>query len=199
MGNHQEDTLQSRLLNSNEFQQLEKDFFSQSWGEFSKVREMIMEENQKTWERFGEDFRNMSRISSSSMEQFHNRDSRTDQRCITPRENVWKMDRHLHNKESNLMKADDGQVKLSYDTSGYKPDELKVSVDKGVLTVEGKHEEKDEAGQRMVSRMFSRKQTLPKDVKSEDIVSNLSSEGVLTVTAPRNNLAIKNVNSNYKI
>merc|ERR1719342_817895 len=58
-------------------------------------------------------------------------------------------------------------------------------------SVEGKHEEKDEAGQRFVSRMFSRKQTLPKDVKSEDVVSNLSSEGVLTVTAPRNNLAIK--------
>merc|ERR1711915_559915 len=126
----------------------------------------------------------MSRISSSSMEQFHSRDSRTGQRCITPRENVWKMDRNLHDKESNLMMEDAGQVKLSYDTSGYKPDELKLSV-------EGKHEEKDEAGQRMVSRMFSRKQTLPKDVQSEDIVSNLSSEGVLTVTAPRNNLAIK--------
>merc|ERR1711915_830630 len=199
MGNHQEDTLQSRLLTAMNFNNFEKDFFSQSWGEFSKVREMMMEENQKTWERFGEDFRNMSRISSSSMEHFHSRDSRTGQRCITPKENVWKVDRNLHDKESKLTKENDGQVKLSYDTSGYKPDELKVSVDRGVLTVEGKHEEKDEAGQRMVSRMFSRKQTLPKDVKSEDIVSNLSSEGVLTVTAPRNNLAIKNVNSNYKI
>merc|ERR1711915_609385 len=140
---------------------------------------------------FEEDFRNTSRISSSSMEQFHSRDSRAGHRCVTPKENVWKMDRHLHNKESMHMKEDDGQVKLSYDTSGYKPDELKVSVHRGVLTIEGKHEEKDESGQRMVSRMFSRKQTLPKDVKSEDIVSNLSSEGVLTVTAPRNNLAIK--------
>merc|ERR1712198_586867 len=108
---------------------------------------------------FGEDFRNMSSISSSSMEQFHSRDSRSGQ-------NIWKMDRNLHDKESRFMKEDDGQVNLSYDTSGYKPDELKVSVDRGVLTVEGKHEEKDEAGQRMVSRMFSRKQTLPKDVKS---------------------------------
>merc|ERR1719474_2406916 len=86
---------------------------------------MMLEENQKTWERFGEDFRNMSRISSSSMEQFHSRDSRTGQRCTTPRENVWKMDRHLHDKDTNLMKEDDGQVKLSYDTSGYKPDELR--------------------------------------------------------------------------
>merc|ERR1711915_806487 len=118
------------------------------------VREMMVEENQKTWERFGEDFRNMSRISSSSMEQFHSRDSRTGQR------DFWKMDRNLHDKEIMHVKEDDGQVKLSYDTSGYKPDELKVSVDRGVLTVEGKHEEKDEAGQRMVSRMFSKKQTL---------------------------------------
>merc|ERR1712198_86041 len=173
------------------FNNFEKDFFSQSLGEFSKVREMMMEENQKTWERFGEDFRNMSSVSSSSMEQSHMRDSRSGQRFITPRENIWRMNRNPHDKESTLMKEDDGQVKLSYDTPGYKPDELKVSVDRGVLTVEGKHEEKDEAGQRFVSRMFSRKQTLPKDVKSEDIVSNLSSDGVLTVTAPRNNLAIK--------
>merc|ERR1711872_664333 len=136
------------------FNNFEKDFFSQSWGRGFQVREMIMEENQKTWERFGEDFRNMSSISSSSMEQSHSRDSRSGQRFITPRENIWKMNRNPHDKESTLMK-------------------------------------KDEAGHRMVSRMFSRKQTLPKDVKSEDIVSNLSSEGVLTVTAPRNNLAIK--------
>merc|ERR1712198_712752 len=118
------------------FNNFEKDFFSQSWGEFSKVREMIMEENQKTWERFGEDFRNMSSVSSSSMEQFHSRDSRSGQRFITPRKNIWKMDRNPHDKESTLIKAD----------------ELKVSVDRGVLTVEGKHEEKDEDGQRMGSR-----------------------------------------------
>merc|ERR1719365_207853 len=100
----------------------------------------------------------------------------------------WMISVRTSRKTCLFMKEEDGQVNLSYDTSGYKPDELKVSVDRGVLTVEGKHEEKDEAGQRMVSRMFSRKQTLPKDVKSEDIVSNLSSDGVLTVTAPRNNL-----------
>merc|ERR1719378_1281698 len=88
----------------------------------------MMEENQKTWERFGEDFRNMSSVSSSSMEQSHSRDSRSGQRFITPRENIWKMNRNPHDKESTLMKEDDGQVKLSYDTSGYKPDELKVSL-----------------------------------------------------------------------
>merc|ERR1719244_708883 len=89
------------------------------------------------------------------------------------------------------VKEDEGKMEVSLDTSQYRPDELKVSVDKGVVTVEGKHEEKAEDGSKMVSRMFSKKYTLPPDAKAEDGVSNLSSDGVLVITAPKKNLAIK--------
>merc|ERR1711915_587667 len=85
----------------------------------------------------------------------------------------------------------DSKMEVSLDTSQYRPDELKVSVEKGVVTVEGKHEEKAEDGSKMVSRMFSKKYTLPADAKDEDVVSKLSSDGILVVTAPRNSLAIK--------
>jgi len=88
------------------------------------------------------------------------------------------------------VKDDEKKMEVSLDTSQYRPDELKVSIDKGVVTVEGKHEEKAEDGSKMVSRMFSRKYTLPSEVKAEDVVSNLSSDGVLVITAPKN-LAIK--------
>jgi len=88
------------------------------------------------------------------------------------------------------VKDDDTKMEVSLDTSQYRPDELKVSIDKGVVTVEGKHEEKAEDGSKMVSRMFSRKYTLPSEAKAEDVVSNLSSDGVLVITAPKN-LAIK--------
>jgi len=89
------------------------------------------------------------------------------------------------------VKEDESKMEVSLDTSQYRPDELKVSVDKGVVTVEGKHEEKAEDGSKMVSRMFSKRYTLPPDAKAEDVVSNLSSDGVLVITAPKKNLAIK--------
>merc|ERR1712151_752258 len=68
---------------------------------------------------------------------------------------------------------------------------MKVSVDRGVVTVEGKHEEKAKDGSTMVSRMFSKKYTLPSDAKEEDVVSKLSSDGILVVTAPKSKLAIR--------
>merc|ERR1712130_187064 len=49
-----------------------------------------------------------------------------------------------------------------------------------------------------VSRSFSRKYTLHKDAKAEDVVSNLSSDGVLVITAPKNPAAITNVKVDQK-
>ncbi|CAD7004586.1 heat shock protein 27 [Ceratitis capitata] len=69
------------------------------------------------------------------------------------------------------------------DVSQFKPNELTVkTVDKTVV-VEGKHEEReDEHG--MIQRHFIRKYTLPKDYDPKDVVSTISSDGVLTVKAP---------------
>jgi len=89
------------------------------------------------------------------------------------------------------VKEDESKLEVSLDTSQYRPDELKVSVNEGVLVVEGKHEEKAEDGSKMVSRMFSRKYTLPPSTKQEEVASNLSSDGVLVITAPKKALAIK--------
>merc|ERR1712198_143067 len=49
-------------------------------------------------------------------------------------------------------------------------------------------QQKAEDGRKMVSRMFSRKYTLPADAKSEEVASNLSSDGVLVITHQRSNL-----------
>jgi len=95
-------------------------------------------------------------------------------------------------KDSEVIrvKEDDSKMEVSLDTSQYRPDELKVSVSDGVLMVEGKHEEKAEDGSKMVSRMFSRKYTLPPSAKTDEVASNLSSDGVLVITAPKKPLAI---------
>ena len=52
-----------------------------------------------------------------------------------------------------------------------------------------KHETKAEGGQSYVSKQFEQRFSLPSGVKPEKISSSLSKEGVLTVTAPRENLA----------
>merc|ERR1712004_745909 len=76
-------------------------------------------------------------------------------------------------------------MEVTLDTSGYKPDELKVEIKGGELCVEGKHEERSQNGEVMVSRQFSRRFGLPQNVKKEDIVSNLSQDGVMVITMPK--------------
>merc|ERR1712126_252720 len=58
-------------------------------------------------------------------------------------------------------------MEVSLDTSQYRADELNVSIADGAVTIQRKHEE-----------------------KPEDVVSNLSSDGVLVGTANKANPAI---------
>uniref|UniRef100_A0A914VNP1 SHSP domain-containing protein n=1 Tax=Plectus sambesii TaxID=2011161 RepID=A0A914VNP1_9BILA len=74
---------------------------------------------------------------------------------------------------------------VSIDVQHFAPNEIKVSTSGRQLVIEGKHEEKsDEHGQ--IQRHFIRKYALPKEVNVENVVSHLSKEGVLTVSAPKN-------------
>jgi len=64
------------------------------------------------------------------------------------------------------------------------PDEIDVKVVEDCVVINGKHVERpDQHG--YISREFTRKYHLPKDVKAEDVTCNLSSDGVLFVTAKR--------------
>merc|ERR1711915_717981 len=93
----------------------------------------------------------------------------------------------LDMKDSSLisMKNDDRKMEISLNTTGYKPSELKVNVADGELTIEGKHEEKSEAGNTMVSKQFLRRYTLPAEAKLTEVVSNLSHDGVMVITVPK--------------
>ena len=93
---------------------------------------------------------------------------------------------------SPVQLEDDLKMELRINASDYKPEELKVSVQSGRLLVEGKHEEKKEDGSVYVQKSFSKSFTLPKEAEADKIVSNLSSEGVLVVTAPKSAPAIMN-------
>ena len=84
------------------------------------------------------------------------------------------------------IKEDEKNFQVSLDTSAFRPDEIKISVDSNnLLSIEANHEEKSEDGHKLVERRFIRKYTLPTNCKPENVVSNLSSDGVLMVTAPK--------------
>merc|ERR1711931_168722 len=185
-------------------------FFKNTWEDFDKLTEGMFSEPRSTWKRFDQDFRNRTCMQESSQEttsREERRESRKENGSLmrndsnSRQHNGWisphqwmlpslnsKLPKGLDSLKTN---EDESKMEVRLDTSQYRPDELKVSVEKGVVTVEGKHEEKAEDGSKMVSRMFSKKYTLPADAKDEDVVSKLSSEGVLIITAPRNSLAIK--------
>lgn len=70
------------------------------------------------------------------------------------------------------------------DVQQFAPSEITVKTLDSTVIVEGRHEEKqDEHG--FVSRHFVRRYVLPADIEISNIVSSLSSDGVLTVTAPK--------------
>jgi len=79
--------------------------------------------------------------------------------------------------------ADDA-LEITFDMSQYRPDELRVSVAGGMLSVEGRHEEGEEGGKQVV-RQFLRRFTMPKGSRPEDVASNISSDGVLVITVKK--------------
>ncbi|XP_058456894.1 protein lethal(2)essential for life-like [Malaya genurostris] len=79
---------------------------------------------------------------------------------------------------------DKGGFQVSVDVQQFTPEEISVKMVDDYLTVEGKHEEKqDEHG--FVSRHFIRKYRLPEGHDAAKVVSSLSSDGVLTIKAPK--------------
>jgi len=195
-------------------------FFKSSWEDFDKVREKMFQESRDMWKKFDQDFRDMACMSNnimvdSAVQQRKSTETKSSedkslarQNSLTKWENGWMFPRRwmlpslssgfgdmnlFKEKDSEVIrvKDDDKKMEISLDTSQYRPDELNVSVANGAITVEGKHEEKAEDGSKMVSRQFIRKYTLPAGAKAEDVFSNLSSDGVLVVTANKANPAIE--------
>jgi len=82
------------------------------------------------------------------------------------------------------VEKDGFEVKL--DVQHFAPEELSVKSSDGTITVEGKHEEKqDEHG--FVSRQFVRRYVVPEVLKmqEENVKCSLSSDGVLTISVPK--------------
>lgn len=90
----------------------------------------------------------------------------------------------LASREQRENQQNDDKFEVKMDVQQFAPEELDVKMVDNCLVVEGKHEEKkDDHG--FVSRHFVRRYQLPDDVKMETVTCNLSSDGVLCISAPR--------------
>ncbi len=180
-------------------------FFKNSWEDFEKIQKEMMRQSQEFWAKVRQDNSNffskdMSLTSMDSDNKFFEQDMDM-MPMFTPRR--WMMPRLVKFEDSDKMfpadffhfknfkeedqvlrvKDEDGKFELSLDTHQYRPDEIKVNVHGNTLSVEAKHEEKSDG--KFVSRQFSRKYTLPEGCEGHKVTSNLSSDGILMVTAPK--------------
>ncbi|XP_013175984.1 PREDICTED: uncharacterized protein LOC106124075 [Papilio xuthus] len=86
-------------------------------------------------------------------------------------------------KASSAIKKAKNKFQVNLDVQCFAPEELSVVTINGFVVVEGKHEEKRET-HCWVSREFRARYPLPEGCGTEAVRSQLSSDGVLTVTAP---------------
>ncbi len=177
-------------------------FFESNWAEFDKIRQDMMRDSQEFWSRAGSFQGHPSLPPPPELLSGGGGDGGAAlSPLVMPKR--WMLPRFLSRDESDKMfpadffgrqagsdddqvlkiKDSDGGLEVSLDTHEYRPDELKVTVEGGMLKVEAKHEEKGEG--KFVSRQFSRSFTLPSGCDATKVVSNLSSDGILMISAPR--------------
>ncbi|KAL0901109.1 hypothetical protein ABMA27_006431 [Loxostege sticticalis] len=95
----------------------------------------------------------------------------------------WRNLQAAANDVGSTIKEDKEKFQVNLDVQHFAPEEISVKTVDRFLVVEAKHEERqDEHG--FISRSFTRKYALPESVEADAISSKLSSDGVLTISAP---------------
>lgn len=109
---------------------------------------------------------------------------RWSSRYSCPRRQWLDLMRKTDGSGTSTVQADKEKFEVVLDVQQFKPEEISVKVVDGCVVVEGKHEEKqDEHG--WISRQFVRKYLIPEQCDIDQVTSSLSSDAVLTITAPR--------------
>merc|ERR1711963_939422 len=161
----------------------EDPFFSNVWEDFEALKKEIWSEHRSLLS--DPDFWPRSRLSSFPSRRWFFPDNFLDE--------DFKL---LPQLKDEILKVtdNDNKFEVSLDTHGFQPEDLQIKIKDNVINIEAKHEEKnsEDNSKSYVSRHLSRSYTLPKGCKAEKVTSNLSSDGVLMVSAPKNQNALKN-------
>lgn len=82
------------------------------------------------------------------------------------------------------IERDNNKYRVIVDVHQFAPEEITVRTDNEYITIEAKHKDKpDRHG--YVSREFMRRYLLPKGYDIDQLQPSLSSDGILTITAPK--------------
>lgn len=95
----------------------------------------------------------------------------------------WRTQASEQSGVSNIT-SDKNTFKVNLDVQQFKPEEIAVKVVDDYLVVDAKHEERQD-NHGFISRHFTRRYKVPSDVNIDAIKSKLSSDGVLTLEAPK--------------
>ncbi|XP_061401129.1 heat shock protein 67B1-like [Musca vetustissima] len=87
------------------------------------------------------------------------------------------------NKTASYSVVNKNGFQVSMNVKQFAPNELSVKTIDNCIVVEGRHDDKED-GHGVISRHFVRKYMLPKGYDPKDVMSTLSSDGILTVKAP---------------
>ncbi|XP_070175686.1 uncharacterized protein [Littorina saxatilis] len=95
----------------------------------------------------------------------------------------WRRKENFH-IDNPVIKSCDGQsqFRLEFDMRQFRPDEIEVTTDNRLLTVQAKHEDTDSGKQ--VRREYFRQCTIPEGVELRNVISQLNQSGILSVQAP---------------
>lgn len=88
--------------------------------------------------------------------------------------------KHLSDIENRMHIGKDG-FEVNLDVQHFKPEEIQLKTVDNTIIIEAKHEEKQDSDSSYISRHFVRRYNLPDGFKPDDVISTLSSDGVLTV------------------
>lgn len=94
-------------------------------------------------------------------------------------------------QEGNI-KTERDKYEICLHVCDFGPKEISVKTADGFIVVEGKHDEKkDEYG--TISRHFVRRYAIPEECIADKVESKLSSDGILTITAPKKPVEQKDI------
>nr|AYP00111.1 small heat shock protein 21.2 [Laodelphax striatellus] len=98
-----------------------------------------------------------------------------------------------NNRIPNL-EEDNNNFKVNLDVQQFKPEEISVKLSGDNIVIEGKHEERTDQ-QGFISRHFCHRYKLPDNVDVDKLQTELSSDGILSLVAPK---IINEINNNER-
>lgn len=103
---------------------------------------------------------------------------------ITPMFKIQKWPKIEFQEEQENIIHDKEKFQVKLDMQSYAPEDIVVkTIDGNIIQIEAKHEREEETG--FLSRQLIRKFVLPDGHDLKNVVSNLSSDGILTITSPK--------------